>query len=222
MTPEIRLRNLNKYLEKLEIEQGLKSLAAVAEKYEGFNASHISQIRNGKRNLGENAARKLEQIFKLPSLYFDKSTSSESNATPISQSEIRQVPILNITQAGRWRKYFDGAIADNFEPLIGDYGDFVYGVVLDGNSMVPDFNDGDIVFVDPDIQPCAGDFVIAMCELPDGYATTFKKYRPRGFDKYGREYFELVSLNEDFGSYDSRNVKCTIIATAVRQSKKLR
>lgn len=222
MTPEIRLKNLNEYLEKLEIEQGLKSLASVAEKYDGFNASYISQIRNGKRTFGENAARKLEAVFGLPALYFDKSTSPQANATPVAQDKIRQVPVLNITQAGSWRKYFDEAIADNFEPLVGEYGDFVYGVLLNGDSMLPDFHSGDVVFVDPDIAPNPGDFVIAMCELPEGYATTFKKYRPRGFDQNGKEYFELVSLNEDHENYDSRCVNCSVIATAVRQSKKLR
>ena len=88
--------------------------------------------------------------------------------------------------------------------------------------MLPEFKSGDVVFIDPDIRPSPGDFVVAMCELPDGYATTFKKYRPRGYDAQGNEYFELVALNEDYGSYDSRNIKCTIIGTAVLQSKRLK
>lgn len=222
MTPEIRLKNLNDYIEQLKAKEGLKSLAAIERKYDGFNASHISQIRNGNRTLGENAARNLEAVLGLPALYFDKTVISQTNAVPIAQSKIRRVPILNVTQAGQWRTYFDNAIVDNFEPLVGDYGEFVYGVILEGNSMMPDFNNGDIVFVDPDIQPSAGDYVIAMCELPEGYATTFKKYRPRGYDAHGKEYFELVPLNSDFESYDSRYVNCTVIATAVRHSKKLR
>ena len=145
-----------------------------------------------------------------------------TNAISIAPEQIRQVPILNTTQAGDWRTYFDQAIADTYEPLAGNYGSYVYGLLLDGDSMLPEFKSGDVVFIDPDIRPSPGDFVVAMCELPDGYATTFKKYRPRGYDAQGNEYFELVALNEDYGSYDSRNIKCTIIGTAVLQSKRLK
>ena len=222
MTPEVRLRNLEDYIEKLEGQEGLKSLSAIADKYEGVNSSYLSQLRTGKRSFGEKAARKLEKQLGLPTLYFDRMQMPTSNAQAIPQAIMRSVPVLNTTQAGTWRTYFDNAIADTYEPLAGEYGQFVYGLLLEGDSMMPDFKSGDVVFIDPEIQPSPGDYVVAMCELPDGYATTFKKYRPRGYDAQGNEYFELVALNEDYGSYDSRNIKCTIIGTAVLQSKRLK
>ncbi len=146
----------------------------------------------------------------------------EVKPSPINEVKVRQVPVLNYVQAGDWRTYFEDAIADHFEPIMGNFGEYVYGLIIEGDSMNPEFKDGDIVFIDPDIQPTAGDYVVAMLDKSDGKAVTFKKYRPRGFYEQNKEYFELVALNDDYESYDSRYINCQIIGVAVEHKRKLK
>jgi SOS-response transcriptional repressor LexA len=71
-----------------------------------------------------------------------------------------------------------------------------FALEITGESMLPEFGDGDVVFVDTGVEPLPGDFVVAAIE---GQAeATFKKYRPRGSDDNGEPIIELAPLNPDY------------------------
>lgn len=205
------------------------SVAAVCRRYP-VDPSYISQIKSGHRGFGEEAARTLETALELPKFYFEPNdptnamkaaNDSFSNARVAVDKPIRQVPVLNFVQAGEFCQYHDDAISDDFEPIIGDgYGDRVYWVVLNGDSMVPDFNSDELVLIDPDLQPNPADFVLAIRE--GAKETTFKKYRPRGFDESGNEYIQLIPSNPDYPIIDSRFTPFSICGVAVEQRKRLR
>nr|WP_241877978.1 S24 family peptidase [Psychrobacter sp. PraFG1]UNK04384.1 S24 family peptidase [Psychrobacter sp. PraFG1] len=132
---------------------------------------------------------------------------------------VRRVPVLNYVQAGEFCHYFDDAIADTFEIIIGDYPPHVHWVIIEGLSMTPDFNPGDLIWSiqTPSLHP------VIMSLLKAGEnAVTFKKWRPRGFDDNGVEYCELVPLNPDFPTIDSRHTPFTICGVAVEHKKKLK
>lgn len=152
---------------------------------------------------------------KIPSLYPDG-----DNFKVVPMDKMRRVPVLNYVQAGEFCEYFDDAIADMFEIIIGDYPPHVHWVIIEGLSMTPDFNPGDLILVDPDTQPSPGDYVVA--KKAGENAVTFKKWRPRGFDDEGVEYCELVPLNPDFPVIDSRHTPFTICGVAVERKHKLR
>lgn len=134
----------------------------------------------------------------------------------------RQIPILNWVKAGRWSDYYDDAIADDFEIVFdnGSYGRYVYCLIIEGNSMYPDFSEGDVIFVDPNLTPNAGDYVVAI--LNGENKATFKKYRPRGFDEQGREYCQLVPSNPDYPIIDSRYEPFEICGVAIEVKKRLK
>ena len=138
----------------------------------------------------------------------------------VLMDKVRRVPVLNYVQAGEFCEYFDDAIADMFEVIIGDYPPHVHWIIIEGLSMTPDFNPGDLILVDPDTQPSPGDYVVA--KKAGENAVTFKKWRPRGFDDDGVEYCELVPLNHDFPIIDSRHIPFTICGVAVEHKKKLK
>lgn len=50
---------------------------------------------------------------------------------------------------------------------------------------------------------------------------TFKRYRPRGLNEKGVDYFELVPLNENYPIMRSDLEEITIIGTAVEHRKTL-
>ena len=151
----------------------------------------------------------------IPSLYPDGDSFKV-----VPMDKMRRVPVLNYVEAGEFCEYFDDAIADMFEIIIGDYPPHVHWVIIEGLSMTPDFNPGDLILVDPDTQPSPGDYVVA--KKAGENAVTFKKWRPRGFDDEGVEYCELVPLNPDFPIIDSRHTPFTVCGVAVEHKKKLK
>ena len=115
----------------------------------------------------------------------------------------RRVPVLSYIQAGDPKpavdSYMAGAgmsdIAVDSE-IEQDLSLQAFGLVVSGNSMAPEFRDGDIVVVDPDEKPQPGDVVVAV--LDHDRESTIKKYRSRGNDASGHHVFELAPLNEDY------------------------
>ncbi len=85
--------------------------------------------------------------------------------------------------------------------------------------MRPDFDDGEYVLINRDLQPVAGDFVAA---IKDGEnQATFKKYRPKGFDTNGVEYWQLIPSNDEFPIIDSRFEPFQVIGVGVEHNKML-
>ncbi len=85
--------------------------------------------------------------------------------------------------------------------------------------MEPEFIDGDIVIIDPSVSPLPGDFVVAKNNEEEA---TFKKYRPRGKNDQGIDYFELIPLNEDYAPLRSDLEHLRVIGTMVMCIKKRR
>lgn len=163
----------------------------------------------------------LAEYFKCSVEYLTEGTGDGDNFKKIQEKPIRRAPVLNFVQAGAFCEYHDEAISDEFEPVIGDAGDNVYWIVLEGDSMMPDFESGELVLIDPDMQPNPADYVIALRKGEK--AVTFKKWRPRGFDEgTGEEYSQLIPSNPDFPIIDSRFTPFSICGVAVQRNQVLR
>ena len=116
-----------------------------------------------------------------------------------AQPDRRRVPVIDFVHAGKWDQ-----VADPYEP--GGGMDFIgtdlalglraFALVIRGESMLPEFHEGDKIIIDPEIAPQPGDLVIAKLDGDD--EATFKKYRPRGVDGAGAPVIELVPLNDDW------------------------
>ncbi|QQA77035.1 S24 family peptidase [Pectobacterium parmentieri] len=134
---------------------------------------------------------------------------------PVSELNVRRVPLISYVQAG--------ALAEN-RPIKDIEGEFEY-VMTDmdlsehsfalrivGDSMEPDFKEGDVIVVDPDVEPAPGEFVVAQ---NGSHEATFKKYRPLGIGEFGKSSFELIPLNSDYPKLDSTSQDIFIIGTMV-------
>jgi len=130
-----------------------------------------------------------------------------------------RIPLISYVQAGCWT-----GIVDNFQPgdaddwLLTDLelSDCAFALQIKGDSMLPEFKEGDRVIIDPTVEPMPGDFVVAKNGENEA---TFKKYRPRGTNENGVNIFELVPLNEDYASMRSDSQHISIIGTMVEHRK---
>lgn len=141
-----------------------------------------------------------------------KGEGKVSKARPATQGT--KVPVISYVQAGQWTEICDRLDTSGYEYLITDLDISECGFALEitGDSMEPDFLAGDYVIIDPNIQPIAGEFVVA---INGSYEATFKKFRPIEIDEFGRQQFELIPLNPDYAKMSSEKQQIQIIGTMV-------
>ena len=111
---------------------------------------------------------------------------------------------------------FEPGDADEFLLTDQDLSDNAFALEIVGESMLPDFQPGDRVIIDPSVLPQPGDFVVAKNGEEEA---TFKKYRPRGVNEHGQAVFELVPINPDYPSMRSDVMPILIIGTMIEHRK---
>lgn len=146
----------------------------------------------------------------------------DENVRPATPS-LRPIPVISSVQAGALRDM------ETPYPLGSGYAveytdddklsRWAFGLDVEGQSMMPMFQPGDRIIVDPDLAPNPGDFVVARNGSDQA---TFKKYRPRGIDHNGEMIFELVPLNDDYPTLRSDTEHLVVIGVVTEFKKKLR
>lgn len=132
---------------------------------------------------------------------------------------LHKIPVLDYVQAGLWHEVsYDGVIPQSYTytDYLGTNADSVFSVIVQGESMQPDFKAGDMLIIDAALAPKPGSYVIAQ---NGSHEATFKKYKVISYDEYGREIFELVPLNADFPTLSSRLHDIKIIGVVVRHMR---
>lgn len=132
---------------------------------------------------------------------------------------LHKIPVLDYVQAGFWHEVvYDGTTPHSYTytDYLGSTPEAVFSVIVQGNSMEPDFKEGDMLIVDASLTPKPGCFVIAQ---NGSYEATFKKYRVLSHDEYGRDIFELIPLNKDFPILSSTKHEIRIIGVVVRHMR---
>lgn len=126
---------------------------------------------------------------------------------------IKLVPIINSVQAG----HFTGVGDDSYDEWeASHHKDGDYWLKVKGDSMMPDFHQGDLILVGKERKAVTGNYVVAMV---DGSAeATFKKYR-ECFE--GEPYFELIALNNFYPTIDSRTKHFEVIGVVLEHKRVL-
>lgn len=198
---------------------------APAQISQWLNASVNS--KTGKPRVMSNAiAREIEQKTGKPEGWMDAPAPKDDLATPggsnvefANMGGVRRVPLISYVQAGVWTEIVNTLHpGDAHEWLITSdkHSSETFVLTVRGNSMEPDFKEGDLVIIDPAVKPRPGSFVIAKNGREEA---TFKKYRPRSFDVLGNEIFELVPLNDDYPIMRSNEQSIEIIGTMVEHRR---
>jgi SOS-response transcriptional repressor LexA len=135
---------------------------------------------------------------------------------PIGQ---RKIPVISYVQAGMMTEVVDPfELGDGLETITThlDLSEGAFGLRIKGESMLPEFREGDVIIIDPAEHPLPGDFVVAKNGEEEA---TFKKYRPRSTNDRGDMIFELVPLNDDFPTLNSERDHMSIIGVMVEHRK---
>ncbi|MCM1500667.1 MAG: hypothetical protein NC124_19570 [Clostridium sp.] len=164
-----------KRVDKLrELVEKAGGIAPFVRQYKGIDPTYISQLLNRHRNFGERSARNMELKMGMQQGWFD---DQASNVEPVEIHGL--VPVVSWVAAGSWTPMADQTIEPSeWLPCPVKHGNGTYALIVRGQSMYNpggerSFRDGDIIFVDPTIEPKHRDFVIAR--LDNESEATFKQ-----------------------------------------------
>ena len=222
--------NLRKRFDGLKREKGISRAAfAKMNRIKGGDAM-IYQHLNGLKPISLEAGMAYAKGFgcKLEDISERLTSEVKAISDDLSQNvnlglklypDRRGYPIISAIQAGNWREIVDSfprGGADEYIMASNTYSAHTFALRINGNSMEPEFKEGDVVVIDPDVRPSPGDCVVAKNHEE---SATFKKYRPRGIDASGVEIFELVPLNEDYAIMRSDQQPIHIIGTMMEHTR---
>lgn len=124
-----------------------------------------------------------------------------------------RIPIVDYDMLNAWDIVQPLKIKEEVEHIMTDINisAFAFAVRVLGDSMEPNFIEGDVVIIDPEVKPVPGEFVLAR----DQNDVLFRKYREDGVDAGGGSHFVLTPLNEDYVQMASRLHDVQIIGTMV-------
>jgi SOS-response transcriptional repressor LexA len=208
--------NMGQKLKRLRMERKMSQYDL--SRVTGIEQATISRIERGAMTLLSPHASKLSGALGVP-LVGLLGIPVNVVAAPVGT---RQIPVLDYNHLGTNRT------AALVEPQHGqpEMKQFVladlslsttaFAMYIQGDSMEPAFTEGDLIVVDPEIQPKPGDCVVAF---PHGKNVTFAQYRSMGPDENNREMFELVPLNPFYAPVRSDRQPITIHGVMVEHRK---
>lgn len=213
------MTTLGQRIKELRIKMGVnqKEFAEMCGRLDKRDRSWgQSRIGNYETDAREPSLEDIEVLAKA--LGITAAELAFSNAIPVEIIRSFHYPLLSPVQAGYFTEVnlLTNTDEESLYEMISSQvkaSSNAFYLKIVGNSMAPRFQEGDMVLIDPEIYPNPGDFVAALNE--DGEAT-FKKYKETGeVDEHGNKHFNLVPLNDSFGTLSSKSNKISIIGKAV-------
>lgn len=180
---EIRRSNLQRW-----IDHHHNGVQAEFVNVTGINQGELSALLRNK-SFGERKARNLERQANMPYLYLDQDDEFTIPSIPIIKGA---VPLISWVAAGSWTSPCDEACSyepEQWIPCPVKHGNNTFALVVSGISMSnpegkPSYESGDIIFVDPEVEPHNKDCVIVR-QTEDAKAT-FKQIIYEDGDTYLR------------------------------------
>jgi SOS-response transcriptional repressor LexA len=159
----------------------LQSQAAVAEKA-GVSQTTVSRLLRGEVDPQSETQRRVAAALgiNIAPLLDEAGRAAESFGDRIAREPIKRptgVPLVSWVQAGAFAESID-----TFQPGDAEVwlicprkcGPNTFALQVDGNSMEPVYQDGEFIFVDPEVEPTNGTDVVVRLE--DTNEVTFKRF----------------------------------------------
>lgn len=206
------MKKVGEYLKQKreEREMSLREAAATS----GMSHGHIKNIEDGLKIPTFDKLMSLVKAYHVDMQEFLRETGYlPTNAVPTVLPKTRPVPLVSWVIAGKWE-----TVCDSFQPWDADEwieteinGANVFALTVKGDSMEPEFQEGDTIIVNPHIKPEHGDYVVVK---NDEDAATFKQLK-----KYGKTRV-LHPLNPKYEDIElSETVQYKIVGKVVQKIK---
>ena len=209
------MKTVAEYINAKREELGLS--AREVARSAGITGEHILYIERGQRkNPSFDVVMKILRALHVDLQEFLQETGYlPVNAEPAPLKALRPIPIISWVRAGKWHHV---GVSSDFEEA-EDWtesdvqGKGIFALRIKGDSMEPEFVEGDVVIINPHIETKPGDFVIIRKE--DNDEATFKQLR-----KYGSTLI-LHPLNPKYDDIElKRGHGYRIVGKVVKKEKR--
>jgi SOS-response transcriptional repressor LexA len=169
------------------IREGRARLALTEEAFAKLCGVTRATVQQWEREGGTAPARKRQQsVADVLGISVAQLMTGDGSTNTAPGPNIRgEVPLISSVQAGSFTEH-----VDNFHP--GDGGmemistsvpvnRYTFALRVTGDSMEPEFTEGMVLIIEPELDPLPGDFVIAK---NGGDETTFKQLVKDGTEWY--------------------------------------
>lgn len=139
--------------------------------------------KKAKKRIADEMIEVIETAFNLPKGWLDGISNIATNTEPATGHK-GKVPLISWVQAGEFRDandQFQPGYADNYVETTVTVGVHTFALRVKGDSMEPNFPDGVILIIEPDLDYQPGDYVIAK---NGDHEATFKQLIKDGADWY--------------------------------------
>ena len=172
------MKTVGKYIRAKREEKGL-SAREVARRA-GISDGHVLYIENEQRKPTFDVLMKILKALSADLPEFLQETGYlPVNVEPAALRKMQPVPVISWVTAGKWAQ-----VCDTFQPGEADEwieteakGRHVFALRVKGDSMEPEFKEGEIVIVNPHIETQSGDYVVVK---NDEEEATFKQLKIYG------------------------------------------
>lgn len=169
--------NVGHYMKGKRGELGL-SLREAA-KLAGMSHVHVADIEaNSIKPSFEKVMRLLQAYHADVQEFLREIGCLPQNVESDSIGKLNQVPVISWVAAGQWQE-----VCDAFQPGDADEwvesdvrGVNVFAVRVKGDSMEPEFAEGDIIILNPHVKPDPGDYIIAKNDEGEATLKQLKQY----------------------------------------------
>jgi SOS-response transcriptional repressor LexA len=184
-----------------------------AGKHAGMSHAHIIDIENDKI---VPAFDKVVRLLKAYHVSMDELLAETGymppNVLPAKMGKLRKVPVISWVTAGDWSEACDmfqpGDAEDWIETDVK--GECVFALRVQGDSMEPEFIEGEIIIINPHIDVSPGDYVVV--KNGKGEATL------KQLKKYGNTYV-LHPLNPKYQDMEVKKGEFHIIGPVAKKMK---
>lgn len=208
------MKTVGRYIKVKREEKGLS--AREVAKRAGISDAHVLYIENEQRKPTFDVIMKVLKALDADVQEFLRETGHVDVSIQLTPpKKLRQIPVISWVAAGKWHD-----VIDPFQPGDADEwiesdarGMNIFALRVKGDSMEPEFNEGEIIVINPHVEAKPGDFIIAKNE--DKNEATFKQLK-----KYG-ETIILHPLNPKYPDIElKKGSKYRIVGKVVKKEKK--
>lgn len=180
------MADIGKYIKQLRNEKKLtqEELGALL----GVQKAAVQKWERGTvKNLKRETLVKLSEIFEVSPAAFIKSRDEGANITAVYTDEIYRIPVFESVSAG-FGAYADSLVVDYIPVFIKNHAELplLMGIKVQGDSMYPTIEDGDIIIVRRQSSVDSGSIAVVLIDEEEGVV---KKV------EYGKDWIDLISIN---------------------------
>ncbi len=180
------MADIGKYIKQLRNEKGLTQ--EELGKRLGVQKAAVQKWESGAvKNLKRETLKKLSEIFDVSPAAFIGSNDDSSNISAVYTDEIYRIPVFESVSAG-FGAYADSLVVDYIPMFVKNHAELplLMGIKVQGDSMYPTIEDGDIIIVRRQSAVDSGSIAVMLI---DGEEGVVKKV------EHGKDWIDLISIN---------------------------